>query len=253
MQSLHNCGAGWWRVGVSAGSVRRVLVASGMQHHPCFHRALCPPLKGPFICYFPMLLSFPQKYWRECLAQSAPVSSDISTGIQFRWFWDVYGRLDKFKRKTWILLFWFSFFSGKTVWHMIRDFLLPLLVAFKCFSYAVAIKSTWRPKRRLQLGEIEKCGQGLKMRNAAHAFLYVLQTKTCVCVCVYRRRWIIDLWQVMRAHITEGDPSLPPPSISPLLLPLTLTPLLLSAATSLKFAPSDKISHRRGAAPRQPV
>lgn len=39
-----------------------------------------------------------------------------------------------------------------------------------------------------------------------------------VCVCSWR--WIIDLWQVMRAHINEGDLSLPPPTISPLLLPL---------------------------------
>lgn len=46
---------------------------------------------------------------------------------------------------------------------MITDLLLPLLVAFKYFSSAVGIKSTWRPKRCLQLGEIEKCGQGLKI------------------------------------------------------------------------------------------
>lgn len=48
---------------------------------------------------------------------------------------------------------------------------------------------------------------------------YVITHWLCsVCVCSWR--WIIDLWQVMRAHINEGDLSLPPPSISPLLLPL---------------------------------
>lgn len=70
--------------------------------------------------------------------------------------------------------------------YTITDCLLPLLVAFA--SSEVAFKSIWRPKRHLQLGEIEKCGQGLKiMGNAAHAFLYVLQiikTRMCVCVCV---------------------------------------------------------------------
>lgn len=41
-----------------------------------------------------------------------------------------------------------------------------------------------------------------------------------MCVWVCSGRWIIDLWQVMRAHINEGDLSLPLPSISPLPLPL---------------------------------
>lgn len=44
--------------------------------------------------------------------------------------------------------------------YTITDCLLPLLVAF--VSSEVAFKSIWRPKRHLQLGEIEKCGQGLK-------------------------------------------------------------------------------------------
>lgn len=77
---------------------------------------------------------------------------------------------------------------------MIGDPLLALIVIFNCFFFlfsAAADKSIRRLKGCIQLEEIEKHGSLLSrlknMRNAAHAFLYVLQTRRiffCVCECV---------------------------------------------------------------------
>lgn len=98
--------------------------------------------------------------------------------------------------------------------------------------------------------------QRLRSQTEPPKFLksrYVITRWPCsVCVCVVGDESLTsgEWWKLTSTRVTSFYPLLPFLLYSS---HSTLTPLLLSAATSLNFGSSYKIRHMQGAAPRQPV